>query len=313
MNDTVEYVYFLETPEGYLRHGWSGNGRKRLDQHSLNGFQFVAARPASHADHEVVKKQLYDFRVPGRGKETFRGDEPWEYVYRLTAAGLVVQDFDDVAQMDRLPVEMWSPEATLKFMEANGQQSLLEEVPVRERIVFASEFAHLNSKSDEWFTPKSIIEAARSAMGGIDCDPASCWEAQTFIGAAVYYSKATDGMRADAPWNGRTWLNPPYGRGDRSAGAFIGRLIEELRTGSVTQAITCLNLNSMSTLWFRGVWDNASIHCIHHGRPDFWGPSATGTSPSKGIVLSYFGTNTEDFRSSFHDKGYLIQLAGGTP
>jgi hypothetical protein len=67
-----------------------------------------------------------------------------------------------------------------------------------------------SSESNEWYTPRDIIQSAKDVMGGIDIDPASCDYAQSWIMATKYYTSQDDGMNYD--WYGRLWLNPPYGK-----------------------------------------------------------------------------------------------------
>lgn len=61
------------------------------------------------------------------------------------------------------------------------------------------------TNNDEWLTPPSIIKA----LGPFDLDPCSPanrpWDT-----AAKHYTKEQDGLAQ--PWEGRVWLNPPYGR-----------------------------------------------------------------------------------------------------
>ena len=59
--------------------------------------------------------------------------------------------------------------------------------------------------TDEWYTPKEIIDA----LGTFDLDPCApvnpLWQT-----ADVMYNKNDNGLSKE--WFGRVWLNPPYSR-----------------------------------------------------------------------------------------------------
>src|SRR5712691_5248940 len=106
-------------------------------------------------------------------------------------------------------------------------------------------------KSNEWYTPAKYIEAARSVMGDIDLDPASCALANETVKATRYYTKEENGLML--PWSGRVWLNPPYGKsskGTSNISAFIDRLQNFYMDGKVEQAII-LSTCAVYTRWFR--------------------------------------------------------------
>lgn len=107
--------------------------------------------------------------------------------------------------------------------------------------------AQHSSKSAEHYTPSEIIEAARTTLGEIDLDPASCTLANETVRAAAFYGPgglAPDGLVE--PWCGRVFCNPPGGLvpdafkgcGTRSnAALWWATLAEAWRTGEVEAAI----------------------------------------------------------------------------
>lgn len=64
-------------------------------------------------------------------------------------------------------------------------------------------FEKCKNTTDEWYTPKEIIDA----LGKFDLDPCApinpLWKTATQM-----YNKNDDGLIQQ--WKGRVWLNPPY-------------------------------------------------------------------------------------------------------
>jgi len=61
--------------------------------------------------------------------------------------------------------------------------------------------------STEWYTPAGIFEALSMDF---DLDPCHPADRLPWIPADRVYSMADDGL--SQPWEGRIWMNPPYGR-----------------------------------------------------------------------------------------------------
>jgi len=261
----------------------------------------------------AIEKKLHKFFRPhadsGFPSSTshYSGDRIWSYVTWLIANGFASMSREDVPN---LPLPTWSavnPSRVAEAWEDEGRQLTLVRPTRMQRIRKASATGYHSSMSDEWYTPAEIVESARRVLGHIDLDPASCPKANRTVKAAAFFSQRVDGL--DQPWEGRVWLNPPYGN---MAKLFVEKLLHSLDHG-VTEAILLLNQNSMSSLWFDPIYSRCSALAITRGRLDFTpaDESQTGSSTSTGHVLVYFGPRPGVFLGEFrsHGNGLLPESA----
>ncbi len=167
----------------------------------------------------------------------------------------------------------------------------------------AHELIH-SSRSNEWYTPPRFIDSARAVMGDIDLDPASCVSANEVVKAHHFYSIDDDGLSRD--WNGRVWMNPPYGR--KWPPLFVRKALAEYQRGNVSEAILLLNSNAVTNAWFKPLWDYPL--CFAHGRVKFWGQSGKN-SPTHGAVFVYLGVNSERFKTEFAQHGPVVRRYEG--
>lgn len=61
------------------------------------------------------------------------------------------------------------------------------------------------SETEVWLTPPELL----NALGRFDLDPCACAEPRPWPTADQHYTKIDNGLVK--PWQGRVWLNPPYG------------------------------------------------------------------------------------------------------
>jgi len=62
---------------------------------------------------------------------------------------------------------------------------------------------------EEWLTPPELV----AALGPFDLDPCAQPKCRrVFDTAKIHYSREEHGDGLTLPWDGRVWLNPPYGR-----------------------------------------------------------------------------------------------------
>lgn len=149
-----------------------------------------------------------------------------------------------------------------------------------------------NGLSNEWITPREIV----TALGKFDLDP--CFHPKQFYRTATrVISPPDDGLLKG--WQGRVWLNPPYGSG-------IGRWVGKLAGHG--NGIALVPSRTEVEKWFWPfVWEAADAILFIRGRLYFHRPDGTtaGNAGHGSVLAAYGHTNVEAIKSS-GIKGRLV-------
>lgn len=163
---------------------------------------------------------------------------------------------------------------------------------------------HYSSESPEWYTPPEIAALVRDLMP-INLDPASCYAAQQVIRADHYFDAQMNGLHPMRRWDGRVFLNPPYGR---EIGKWVERLIDEYKKAHTVEAILLAPARS-DTEWFGLLRDYP--RCFVTGRLKFW----TGNAPDEQqeaapfpSAIFYLGNRFARFAETFSTIGDIYTL-----
>jgi hypothetical protein len=109
-------------------------------------------------------------------------------------------------------------------------------------------------KNDEWLTPPEILEA----LGPFDLDPCAPVN-RPWPMASRHYTIQDDGLMK--PWEGRVWLNPPYGL---QAERWLRRLAEH------GNGIALIFARTETEAFFSQVWERATGLLFIRGRLTFY-------------------------------------------
>jgi hypothetical protein len=156
---------------------------------------------------------------------------------------------------------------------------------------------HFSSESNEWTSPSAIVEKAQEMFGVIDLDPCSDDAESPAVPAKEIYTKEDDGLSKE--WNGRVYMNPPYGS---EIGTWIVKLKGEYESGRVTEAIALVPARP-DTEWFRAL--RLYARCFIFGRLKFGGQENSAPFPS---MLVYLGVNIKQFKELMSDIGDVYKL-----
>ncbi len=108
-------------------------------------------------------------------------------------------------------------------------------------------------EKDEWLTPPAIL----AALGTFDLDPCAPIE-RPWPTAAKHYTVHDEGL--SLPWEGRVWLNPPYG-------PHTGTWLERLREHG--DGIALIFARTETEVWFSHIWGKADAVLFVQGRLHF--------------------------------------------
>ena len=160
-----------------------------------------------------------------------------------------------------------------------------------------------HDNDDEWYTPPEIIEVCRTAMGGIDLDPASYEVANRCVKATRFFTAEENGL--EQPWEGRVFLNPPYSKRAGKA-EFIAKLAESYTGGGVTAATVVLSYD-FSASWFEPLRGRYAAICLCRGRVQFYKETpGDGHDPALGTSLVYLGPDVGRFAQAVSELGDVV-------
>jgi ParB family chromosome partitioning protein len=196
-----------------------------------------------------------------------------------------------------------SAASTAAAWEPEEQRDFVERVEAGEKpsAVIKAHVSH-NSGNNEWYTPPEFIAAAREAMGGIDCDPATSEIANATVQAPTFYTEKTDGL--SQAWHGNVWMNPPYA--NPLIRHFCEAVTDRYAAGEIGAACVLVN-NATETRWFQYMLNEAAAVCFPRSRVKFLDPNGDATgAPLQGQAIVYLGTDVDAFRAAFEPIGAVL-------
>jgi hypothetical protein len=168
-----------------------------------------------------------------------------------------------------------------------------------------------SSESNDWYTPKWIIDKVYQVLGRVDFDPASNAEANEVVGASTYLSENS----LETIWDdrlgieiGTIYLNPPGGKtGNKSnAALFWTKLILSDFQDAIFMAFNIGMLQSTQQSPFKSICEFPL--CIPKSRIKFNGEIGK-RSPSHANAIVYVPrrvNRTNKFKEAFKDVGVIL-------
>lgn len=156
----------------------------------------------------------------------------------------------------------------------------------------------MSSESDEWYTPRTVIERLLRMWPVIDLDPASNPGPTRNVPATHHHDITDSGLRYR--WSGRVFLNPPYG--DALTDWAEKVVLEE---HNVTEAVVLVPART-ETRWWHVL--PADVVCFFKGRLSFFNGATgqTGPAPFPSAAL-YIGDAPDGFAAAFGDAGLIYR------
>jgi hypothetical protein len=318
------FVYFYGTNDGsVIKIGHTRQGLKpRRVQHERNQLTdttvvLLAAVHASPSDETAVKSYFAGYSLDNGRNNTERfaaAPEVTEYVNWLRQQYFIwTNEADGPDDLPSYPA--WCPEPTRRVpLDKPLPDFLIQDYDVSNGELSGTPWAAMarpRPPHNDYYTPVTLIDAARAAMGGIDLDPASHWVAARAHGIENYYHQYRSAF--DNPWAGRVWLNPPYGENR----PWFNEIVRYWDAGEIQQLCMLSPVWAFNTVIARPVIARSSTMLLLSPTPKFWGRQKRGRIVDEGEedlgvnhphAILYMGLRTAEFRAAFEEHGILMRL-----
>ena len=168
-----------------------------------------------------------------------------------------------------------------------------------------------SSHSDQWWTPSPIMDLVRSVLNVIELDPASCVEANKFIGAGTFFTEREDGLRQDWSKYKTIFLNPPGGKvGNKSQSIMFWEKLISYRQSFDHAIYIGFSIEQLAVSQGKGFPSLGEFpFCIPRKRIRFICPEETKTQPSHANIIVYIPgrlDHRELFKTTFKSLGLVL-------
>ncbi len=154
-------------------------------------------------------------------------------------------------------------------------------------------------QKDEWLTPPELIHL----LGPFDLDPCSPGSRRPWDTAKRHLSLHEHGDGLLCNWEGRVWLNPPYGS---EAGKWLAKLAEH------GDGIALIFARTETEMFFNEVWSKADALLFLKGRLYFHhvdGQKAAANAGAPSVLVAY-GQRNARVLSELNYMGQFVPLQG---
>lgn len=266
-------------------------------------------------------QSLYRGRIYNRRKNSHGGERGNQHTILARdqndplpkTADLVAKELNVSAPTIKRDGQYANSVETISDLTGLNETEIIETIPVKKDVVSIARQiknapeedkknpeklkALFTSDSEEWYTPQHIIDSVIELFGEIDLDPCSNSKINPNVKANEYYTQNDNGL--DKAWNGKIYMNPPYGR---VISDWVEKACAEHESGNLTDAILLLPART-DTTWMAKLREFP--RCYVRGRLKFSGSENSAPFPN---VVVYIGRNIDGFISVFSSHGDVYGL-----
>jgi len=113
-----------------------------------------------------------------------------------------------------------------------------------------------SNKTDEWSSPRELVEPIADTIGGFDLDPCSGAESSPFADAT--YTESDNGLAQS--WHGSVWVNPPYS----AMSKWTEKVVSESSHDAVDSILYLCKGDSSTDWWQEAVTSAEYVVTIDH-------------------------------------------------